>query len=259
MTQFLHTAKTMMEAWVRPIRVAKTGVLVVILGAIPTGAIAQTLPPPPPDFSGGRSAPLPTVAPSAPLPTVPIQPRSGQPQTLPNERVFTAPRVNPGVVNPVRSSLGGGFRVVVDDPNALQQVRFVQPDAFIQNIDGRQVIQAGLFSNEINARQQVSLLANQGINSRVTTQSGQVIGNGNANGNTNRNYFVVIPGQSNDMETYYSRIIQLGIAQSAIQMRDRPIGPHLSVGPFASRREAERVSNDLRDRANLDARVFYDR
>lgn len=248
-----------MELWGKQIGCVRTGIWIAIASVISTSAIdpikllAQTLPPPPPR----ERAPLPTVAPSAPLPTIPVQPIPGQPRQpqivppTPNERVFEAPRPNPVQLSP------GRFRVLVenDSPFVLQQVRSIQPDAFIQTIEGRRVIQAGLFSSEINARQQVALLANQGVRARVTTQGGQSIGDVNTGGG----YMVVIPGSRDDLQTYYSRVIQLGISQSAIRMRDHPRGLHLAVGPFANRREAERVSGELRDRGNMDARVFYDR
>lgn len=215
-------------------------------------SLAQIPLPPPP------STPLPITPPP---PTTPRQPL---PQVAPasNERVFTAPNPilppNESVFTAPRGSVNGRFRVVIDSasPFVLQQARSIQPDAFFQNYDGRRVIQAGLFNDELRARQQVSRFAAQGIAARIATGSPD---SGFEPIDTRRGYYAVVPGNQLEVQDYRDRAIRLGVSQSLVQVRSRPRGLHLSVGPFPSQREAEQVVRYLRDRGSLDARLFYDR
>ncbi|BAU14931.1 hypothetical protein LEP3755_54870 [Leptolyngbya sp. NIES-3755] len=212
--------------------------LVMGLGQISVVTAQQPLPPPPN---------VPLVPPSAPLPSV--VPAPNVPIDSPNERVFTAPQPNP-VARPVN----GGYRVIVDSdsPFVLQQVRSIQPDAFIQNFGGRRVIQAGLYGDELNARQQVSRLASQGISAQITGRSPEF-------GNAERGYYAVVPGNAREVQEYRDRAIRLGVTPSLLRIRDRPRGLHLAVGPFSQQREAEQVVQYLREQGSLDARLFYDR
>jgi len=207
-------------------------------------AQAQRLPPPP-------NIPV-TPVPSSPLPSLPSTPPGAVIDGIQNERVYTAPRVSP--VQPV----SGGYRVFVDSdsPFVLQQVRSIQPDAFIQNFGGRRVIQAGLFRDEFNARQQVSRLAAQGIDAQITGRSPQP---GFGDSARRRGYYAIVPGNRIEVQAYRDRAIRLGVSQSLMQIRDRPRGTHLAVGPYADQRQAERIVQYLRDRGSLDARLFYAR
>lgn len=197
-----------------------------------------------------------------PPPTVPIQPLPSLPvdsTPLPNERVFQAP-----VTNPLPSSVPISapsnrpqYRVFVngDSPLMLQQVKRVEPQAFIQQFEGRRVIQAGVFSTEANARQQTEALAAQGIASEITTSNMGSL----PPGNSARGYYVVVPGDRADLPDFRDRAIRLGVQQTSIQLRERPLGPHLAVGPFAQRQQAEAMGTYLRDKGKLDTRIFFDR
>lgn len=202
--------------------------------------VAQTQTPPPPNVP---------LIPSAPLPSVPVAPVPNAPVTFPGERVYTAPQPNP-VVN----SISRGYRVIVDSdsPFLLQQVRSIQPDAFVQNVGGRRVIQAGLFNDELKARQQVSRLAAQGIDAQIT-------GSSSGSGSAQRGYYAIVPGDQRDVRRYRDQATRLGVTPALLQIRDRPRGLHLAVGPFADVGEAERMVRYLRDQGSLDARLFYDR
>jgi cell division septation protein DedD len=271
-----------MESRSGRIRGVRAGILVAIASMVPLSAVASQFPlgviaPPvlinvPPPVSSGN-----------PLPMVPVPANPGslkRPKALPvsrgiqrpTERVYTAPQMNP-FQSP--SQLGTGqYRVIVENssPSVLRQVRSIQPDAFAQTVEGRRSIQAGVFNTEDRARQQVEQLADQGINARVTTQPGQAVSTRNSDGsapgesltassesNYGGSYYVIVPGSRSKLPIYYSRTIQLGYAQSLVQVRDEARGAYLSVGPFSNRRQAERVSGELRARGNLDARVLYDR
>lgn len=251
-----------MALWIGRIGYTKT-ILLTTLGIIsPVSAMAQSVPPPPPQLPGRPSQPVPTPpGQRAPLPTVPLPSSPGQrprqtdlPQfnrVIPNERIYQAPSVRSPQLNP------GRYRVVVDhdSPEVLQQVRFVQPDAFVQNVGGRRLIQAGLFNNEANARDQVTRLSYQGITARITDQSGSGIGNGSSV----KGYYVIVPGGRDAVQRYYNRAIELGVSASVLSVRDRPLGTHLAVGPFSEVKDAEQVQQYLRDRGSLDTRLYYDR
>lgn len=197
-----------------------------------------------------------------PPPTVPIQPLPSLPvesTPLPNERVFRAPVTNP-VPNPIPNLAPSNrpqYRVFVNGDSSLmlQQVKRVEPQAFIQQFEGRRVIQAGVFSTEANARQQTETLAAQGIASEITTSNmGSLLP-----GNSARGYYVVVPGDRADLPDLRDRAIRLGVQQTSIQLRERPLGPHLAVGPFAQRQQAEAMGRYLKDRGQLDTRIFFDR
>jgi hypothetical protein len=142
-----------------------------------------------------------------------------------------------------------------DSPLMLQQVKRVELQAFIQQFEGRRVIQAGVFSTEANARQQTEALAAQGIASEITTSNmGSLLP-----GNSARGYYVVVPGDRADLPDFRDRAIRLGVQQNSIQLRERPLGPHLAVGPFAQRQQAETMGRYLKDRGQLDTRIYFDR
>ncbi|MDJ0705830.1 MAG: hypothetical protein QNJ46_21390 [Leptolyngbyaceae cyanobacterium MO_188.B28] len=74
----------------------------------------------------------------------------------------------------------------------------------------------------------------------------------------NSPYYVVIPGASHQLDVIRNQVLQLGGAAYNVQIRERPRGPHVSVGPFESRRTAENWNDYLRE-SGLNSRVFFDR
>lgn len=221
---------------------AQLTIAVVSLSVESSFAQAQRLPPPP-NVPPIPSAPLPSTSPDFP-PQAPIN-------VAPDERIYTAPGVSP--INPI-APVSGRYRVFVDSdsPFVLQRVRVIQPDAFLQNVGGRRVIQAGVFNNEVNARQQVSRLSTQGVYAQVTGGLSQP-------GNPQQGYYAVVPGNQFEVQDYRDRAIRLGVSQSVVRIRNRPLGLHLAVGPFSDESEAERMVRYLRDRGRMDARLFYNR
>lgn len=208
---------------------------------------SQTLPPPPNVPVFPPTAPLPAVNPAP----IVVPPRTPDATPAPNDRIY-APRIDS--VQPIN----GRFRVYIDSasPAILRQARLIQPDAFFQNLGGRRVIQAGLFTDEMKARQQLARFAAQGIAAGISTRSPQ---SNFDPSESQRGYYAVVPGNRSEVEEYRERAVRLGVTQSMLQLRDRPRGLHLAVGPFANRSEAEQVVQYLRDRGSLDARLFYDR
>jgi hypothetical protein len=155
-----------------------------------------------------------------------------------------------------------------DSPYLLQQVQAVAPQAFVQQYQGKPVIQVGTFNDEANARRQVEALQEQGIMATLATNSlsaspwssppggGGQPGLGQAGASRTSPYLVVIPGNKGSLSSLAQQTTRLGVRQDAIQMRDVPLGPHLAIGPFANYNEAREVSNYLR-KSGMDARVFY--
>jgi hypothetical protein len=205
-----------------------TGLLVSL-----TSAWAQTpadlLPPPPPQLGA------PPVAPPAALPSITVPP--AQP---------TAPAPN------VK-----GYRVFVPGDSALllQQVRAVEPTAFVQTYQGRRVIQVGVFSNEANARQKLATLASRGIRAEMSDELlGPVTNQPRAKG-----YYVVIPARRADLPQIREQAIRLGVPSYLTALRDRPLGNHLAVGPFTKKQDAEEVERYLKDKGGMDTRIYHDR
>jgi hypothetical protein len=74
-------------------------------------------------------------------------------------------------------------------------------------------------------------------------------------------YYVVIPGDADDLSDIYSQVVRLGgdlrLAQ-VTESRRSPLGPHVLVGPFVNRNAATRWNRYFRD-FGMDARVYYRR
>jgi len=105
-----------------------------------------------------RSTPRPTPSPSAPsLPSLPTP----RPLPAPGTPSTPTPQNNPG----------GNiyYQVIVPSDSAVlrARVRQVASDAFIATVDGRRVIQAGLFQDRNRADQLISQLSGRGIQTQV--------------------------------------------------------------------------------------------
>ncbi|OLP17908.1 hypothetical protein BST81_12680 [Leptolyngbya sp. 'hensonii'] len=172
----------------------------------------------------------------------------------------------------------------------------VEPTAFLKSYAGRQVIQAGSYNNFANVEQQIRTLQAQGFSgvgygtvpnstydnfgvpsippvtsttpypTQVTTSPNTGItytAPGSQVGILRPTipygataYYVVIPGNPEQLSFLQQRVIGLGADLSAVQRRGAPRGPHIAVGPFSDRGSAETWSNYFRDNG-LDARVYY--
>ncbi|NJN91932.1 MAG: hypothetical protein HC878_17215 [Leptolyngbyaceae cyanobacterium SL_5_14] len=119
--------------------------------------------PPPPSVTFGDQIP---VAPT-------------QPQQYPQQ--YNDPAPAPADLERSSSTASERFLVYIngDSPLLLNQVRRVEADAFFQNYDGRQVIQAGVFNQSEGAEQRIAELAAQGIGAEVVQVPGVVLANSN--------------------------------------------------------------------------------
>jgi hypothetical protein len=224
------------------------GLMSLVQGLGQSSATAQRLPPPPtiPVLGQPSSSPGVYPAPQSPYPT-------------PEERIYTAPsNPNNGGLYRYSQPTTARYRVYVDSdsPYVLQQIRAVEPSAFLQSFNGRRVIQTGTFNSEANARQQVALLSSQGVDARITTRMlGQV---SYEEGKTPSGYYAIVPADPSELPELRNRAVESGVSRNAIRLRNHPIGPHMAVGPYGSLKDAEIVTQFLRDR-KFDARTFYDR
>lgn len=167
------------------------------------------------------------------------------------------------------------YLVYVDgsDLQTLQQIRRIEPSAYIRQYQGRNVIQSGVFNKVSNAQQRVSELQSRGIYSAriISFANGQEIGVGDRNNRNNitatrpvSRYYVAIPTTSEQLPAIAAQIRQnlarfsqdLG-RSGAVLERTQPRGPHVAVGPFSDRFQAEEWNKYLRNIGYANARVYY--
>lgn len=181
---------------------------------------------------------------------------------------FTAP---PPSSNQSNSSELYRIYIKGSSPELLEQVRRVEPLAFVRRKDG--VIQAGLFVDEVRAKSRLQQLQSQGIKAQITklgSSNTSNSGNNNYEGiiidrpagsaapSKSRLYYAVVPGKKEDLASREAQLVWLGISPDAFRIKENPRGLHIAVGPFQTRQEAESWSNYLRS-YGMDARVFYGR
>ncbi|BAY11148.1 hypothetical protein [Calothrix sp. NIES-2098] len=163
------------------------------------------------------------------------------------------------------------YIVYVDgnDYQQLQRVRQLESSAYIRNYNGRAVIQSGSFSKPVNAQQRVRELELSGIYGAriVRASSGQQVGYTSSSNYvaSNRNprqqrssyYYVIIPAKSQDLSAIASRIRQNSGRYDIVVERQKPLGPHVAIGAFGQRSDAERWNDYVRKLGYGNARVYY--
>ena|GEM_PF-560273 len=231
-----------------------------------------------------------------PPPPPAIDPNAFPPATVPSGTEFdfspttVIPAPSQGVYTPP-PSLGtiGNYVVIIDNssPQRLSDVQRVVPDAFIRSLDGRSVIQAGLFRYESNAIQQANTLAMSGFTARVLTLTDAIVtappvtapigdpGWGNPYPppilppivnpqppivlppERVRAFFVVIPGRADELAFIANRVRVLGGSELRVVERLKPRGPHVAIGPYDRRSQAEFWNNFLQSSGFRNSRVYF--
>lgn len=218
--------------------------------------VVETLPPPP------NLQPISSV--QQPLPQLqPAQPLQGN-QYEQDFQPFQAVPANQYSQNFER------YLVYVDsnDPRTLEQIRLIEPRAYIRQYQGRTVIQSGVFSRSSNAQQRVRELKSYGINSarivsfadgqEITTSSSFRSDSGRDNSRRQESrYYVIIPAKAEELAGIAARIKQNIGQNGGVFQRLKPRGPHVAVGPFPERFQAEEWNKYLRELGYGDARVYY--
>ncbi|BAZ48675.1 hypothetical protein NIES4103_12840 [Nostoc sp. NIES-4103] len=159
------------------------------------------------------------------------------------------------------------YLVYVENYNyqTLQQVRRIEPSAYIRSFQGRSVIQSGVFSRRSGAEERVRQLQSYGIYGAqiISFGNGQQIptypnrGDRDVYRGQSSSYYVAIPAKSEELPAIAQRIRQSTGLYGFILQRESPRGPHVAVGPFPRRTEAEEWNNRLRNLGFGDARVYY--
>ncbi len=247
----------------------------------------ETLPPPPIPFGQQPSPQLQPVQESQLeqdfQPSQPVQNNQFDPNFQPSQPVQNNqfdPNFQPS--QPAQfSQYNQNFErylVYVDgsDFQTLQAIRQIEPSAYIRQYQGRNVIQSGVFNRVSNAQQRVSELQSRGIYSAriISFANGQEINPGNrgfVGDRNNRNppkqasrYYVAIPTTPEQLTAIAEQIRQnlarfsqdLGRSGGVLE-RTQPRGPHVAVGPFSDRFQAEEWNKYLRNVGYRNARVYY--
>jgi hypothetical protein len=157
-----------------------------------------------------------------------------------------------------------------NDTQTLQQVRRIEPSAYVRRFNGRAVIQSGVFNRSSGAQQRIRELESRGIygarvvrssNGQEVTSSTASTGYSTNDGSYRRDdpnrYYVVIPAKLEDINTIASQIRQRIGQYDIVFERTKPRGPHVAVGPFPQRSDAEQWNDYLRDLGYGNARVYY--
>lgn len=159
--------------------------------------------------------------------------------------------------------------VVNDDPLLLDLVQQEAPDAFPSRYKGRDIIQAGIFDDEVRAARLARRLREQSIAAEIATINGRP--NFFSFGDNNDpvevvagNYYsVLIPGDRDELSSIENQVRRLApklsMRRGVYQRRNDPNGPYVMVGPFQDRNTAENWSQYLQDFGLEDARVYYGR
>ncbi len=170
------------------------------------------------------------------------------------------------------------YFVYVNDSSSqmLQRVKQVERTAYIRNYNGRNVIQAGVFTGQSNAQRRIRELESNGIfgagivnsenreitvdppGSQVKPYPGTPV---IFSGNLGNFYYVVIPGNGNNLpyleQEIRQRLYSLNINTIKVSMRTQPRGAHIAIGPFSDRSDAEQWNNFIKKSGYGNARVYY--
>lgn len=194
------------------------------------------------------SAPSPATPPSA----APENPISSLPRpSLPGRGSLPAPGAAPSPSNSGSSSSGEStyFQVIVPSSSPIMQarVRQVVSDAFMTDVSGNQVIQAGLFQERNRADQLVSQLSGRGITSQILEgRRAAPPPPQNTGGETT--YLVIVPDEGSNTRDRVNAV-ESGAFRTRINGRNV-----VQAGRFNERNRAEQLQQKLAD-ARLSAQI----
>jgi hypothetical protein len=167
-----------------------------------------------------------------------------------------------------------------DSLELLQQVRLIEPRAYIRQFNGRPVIQAGVFTREYNAQQRLAQLHFYGIDHTQivsgdteerqnyfyteehpdysdTEENPYYTDRYHEYKTRSKSYYVVIPTNFEDLPLVESRVRQSVGLNAGVKAKKHPLGLHIAVGPFAEQLEAEHWNDYLQHLGFSSARVYY--
>ena len=191
---------------------------------------------------------------SRPTPSRPAPPQpSEQPDSPTSPPVFSGsnPLPTPGAA-PSPSDGGGNtyYQVIVPSSSNIMRsrVRQVAPDAFIADVEGQRVIQAGLFAERRRADELVSQLSQRGINTRVVEGQRDTPPPRPTASNNQTYYQVIVPDNGRDTR---DRVNAIESGAFRTRVGGRRV---IQAGRFAERDRAERLRERLTG-ANLPAQI----
>lgn len=160
--------------------------------------------------------------------------------------------------------------VINDDPLLLEEVLKVAPYASPVYYKGRNVIQAGLFDDELNAARLVRRLRDRRIIARIDqiqfeenrARLQTVSNEPTTEASVDKYYSVMIPCSEDELPYVASQVRQMVPDMDfnrGIYTRDGADGPYVMVGPFRDRETAEKWTRYLRDFGLDDARIYSGR
>ncbi|MFB2767934.1 SPOR domain-containing protein [Pelatocladus sp. BLCC-F211] len=235
-----------------------------------------------------------------PLPTLPPNNNNLLPPVPTNTQEFTIPQLNTtpqqylnnrGVIQ-YQATPGNQnnqtferYLVYIDNNSSqtLQRVRLIEPTAYIRQVQGRSVIQAGIFTKPANAQQRIQQLAANGIYGaqiisltnaqQIPTYSQNFHNNNFSNNNiyypyysqsniqpeSSKHYYVGVPANSQEIAVIANQIRSNIEQQIGVTTKNQPRGSHVAVGPFAERSQAEQWNSYLRSIGFGNSRVYYAR
>ncbi|MDB9336196.1 hypothetical protein PN501_14705 [Nodularia spumigena CS-590/01] len=175
-------------------------------------------------------------------------------------------------IQPFQAQSFQRYLVLVNSSNTqtLQQVRRIEPTAYIRQYQGRSVIQVGIFSQLFNAESRVRELRSFGINNAqiMNFSDGQgtdFVTPGQQpmptppNSRQDSGYYAVIPADSRELPFIADNIRRTSQQYALVLERKRPRGSHVAVGPFPTRKVAELWNKYLLEIGYGNSRVYYGR
>ncbi|MDJ1178292.1 hypothetical protein PJF56_05405 [Roseofilum sp. BLCC_M91] len=212
-----------------------------------------------------------------PPPEIQQQPMNFPPPPPSNALPRIPGNPNPPYVNPSFYP----YVVVVNgnSPLLLEQVQRIVPDAFVRQMGGRTVIQAGAFQFNGSAQERLSELRSRGILAEVVTRQGETLAGGstypaptyptptppanpinpNPAGVWDKGYYVVIPSSQDNVTVIANRVRQIVPNTVSVMAKRSRRGMHVAVGPYANRSEAAEMMLFLHNSGLNNARVYFGR
>ncbi len=213
--------------------------------------------------AGGSRQPTTALSPSTPSPSAPLT-STPLPSTPPILTGGSLPPIlgggslpRPGAAptpSAVPTPSAGGstyYQVIVPTDSAIvrSRVQQVASDAFITNVNGRRVIQAGLFQERNRADEVVSKLSRQGIETQVIEgQRAAAPSSPTASSTGQKFYQVVVPESGSDTR---ARVNAVESGAFRTQVNGQSV---IQAGRFSERDRAEQLQRRLSD-ARLPAQI----
>ncbi|NJM96380.1 MAG: DUF3747 domain-containing protein [Phormidesmis sp. RL_2_1] len=204
---------------------------------------------------GTRPSPSSPASPSPalPSPATPAVPRPATPTPATPPIIGSGSLPAPGATPTPSSGSADGlsYQVIVPSSSTIMRtrVRQVASDAFLTDVNGNRVIQAGLFQERNRADQLVSQLSSQGINAQIIEGRRAIPSPSSPSAGTQTAYQVIVPNSAANIRDRVSAIepgafLTTVNGQSVVQ-----------AGRFLERDRAQQLQQRLAD-ARLPAQII---